>query len=100
MRFRREVYDGIELILLKYVLDLGSIRDVTAHESVPRVGGDFFEVAKIAGVREKVVIDDFNVLAGSKHKSHKARTNEPGAASDQNLHYCLLKMAAELLIAS
>src|SRR5262245_52222231 len=99
MRFRSEVHHRVDGMLLEDLTNLLGIGDVAANETVARIFGDFFQVAKISGIREQVQVEDFNVLTRTQNVSHETGTDETGSAGNEQLH-CFLRIEAELWMAA
>jgi hypothetical protein len=81
-----EVHDRADRVALHQLQHRGAVTDVAAHEHVPRVAFQVAQVFEVPGVRERVDVDDQIVRPRPPRPPHISRSDEPGAAGDQQIH--------------
>src|SRR5580700_1711763 len=89
MRFRRKVHNCIELFVAQQLLDERRIADVAVYEAKFRASSGRFQIRHIAGVGQG--IQHHNPLPGmlSQPVMYKVRSDESGAAGDEELRHAL-----------
>ena len=60
------------------------VADRAVHEAVALAVGDLGQVRGIAGVRERVEVDDLDVVVASEQAPHEMRADEPAAAGHED----------------
>jgi len=93
MRFRGEVEQQVHLVA-PGALDVAAHRDVAAHEAVPRVLLQPGEVLQPAGVGQLVEDGDPPVGMVLEGEMGEVRTDETGAAGDQDVLHRLHRRPA------
>ncbi|MNC86139.1 hypothetical protein D3C83_17760 [compost metagenome] len=83
MAFRGEVHDRPRPVLAQEPADQRAVVDVALDENMPRVVSQAGQVAGIAGVGQRVEIDDGGFLAGEP-VDDEIGADEAGAAGDQD----------------
>src|SRR5271156_863972 len=68
------------------LLHCGCIANVASDEGVARILRNRFQIGKIAGIGQLVVVDDRITLLQSKDMTEKVRADESGADCDEDLH--------------
>jgi len=91
VRFRREVADGVDGVLVEDPAHRLAIADVRVHEDVARAAGgrDILQARRIAGVGERVEVDDPARIPGlGEDVADEVRADEAGAAGDEEVSEC------------
>jgi hypothetical protein len=81
VRLGREMDDRLGLVEVEQARDQLMVTDVAVDEGVRGVVGDGGEIAEIAGVGQRVEIDD--ARAARDLGEHEVRADEAGAAGDE-----------------
>ncbi len=58
MAFRGQMDHGVEVVLRKELLELGVIRNISFFEVIIRSVFDVFEVGQVAGIGQRIQVDD------------------------------------------
>src|SRR5260370_28188011 len=82
--FRGEIHDCIELMLLKDLCNVSSIRNVSTYELISRIARHLFHVPQIAGVSEEVEIHDIDIFARAQNVPNETRADKTRPAGDKN----------------
>src|SRR5262249_15935106 len=89
MSLRREIDSGIEADR-EQLGDGARIGDVASHETIASVVGEIAETFRISCVSELVEVHDLDVGPSGQHMTDEVRSNEAGAAGDQEFQDALL----------
>ncbi len=83
-----EVHDGVRPVLLERPLHVLLFDDIAANEGVVRVRLDFGQVLEVAGVGQRVEVDDLVLRLAEQHP-HEVRADEPCTTGDEDpAHTC------------
>jgi hypothetical protein len=81
----REVHDGARPVLGQQAVEQGAVADVAVHEAVAASPCSAGQVGEVAGVGQRVEVDDR--LAGWRQPvEHEVAADEAGAAGDEYGH--------------
>ena len=83
-----EVHDGARPVLGEQPVEQRPVADVTLHEHMPRVAAQRIEVVQVAGVGQRVEVDD-GLVARCEPVENEVAADEAGAAGDEEGHGCV-----------
>ena len=86
MRFRREMHDVGDGMLLDDAQHSGFVAQIHLFKNVFRVPGHFFQVLQMPGVGEAIQIDQLFNLRPVDDVMDEVGADESGAASDEQFH--------------
>lgn len=93
VRFGGKIDDGAGLVLGQELGDEVEITDVALDENMPGITVDRSEVLQVAGVGQRIEIDDFFVRL-SQPVEDKIAADETGAAGNED--HCVLQTRQEI----
>ena len=86
---RREMQDGVGLRLGEDRVERRPVADVHPVMAMAVAGAGFGQRFEVAGVGQHVDVGH-RPVGGANHMPHGRRADEPGAASNQDLHTCTI----------
>jgi len=90
-----EIDDGVRAVLGQKPGHQLAVTDVATHEHVVRMVGDFSQRLQVAGVGERIQVDDAHAAARQRRED-EIGADETGAAGDQpgSLHWGIRELNA------
>ncbi len=84
----REIHDGVDVMFGEETGDEGGIADIAVRENVARVVREVGEVSGVAGVGERVEVDELGQRGAffSEALTDEVAANKAGAAGDEEVH--------------
>ncbi|CFW50799.1 Uncharacterised protein [Bordetella pertussis] len=92
MRFGGEIDDGAGPVFAQQPAHQRRVGDVAMHQQMARVIAQCGQVGRVAGVGQQVQVDH-RLIAAGQPAQHEIRTDEAGAAGDENAHAPILRPA-------
>ncbi len=83
VRLRGKVDHGVKT-LPEQITDRATVGDVAANEAIAPIIHDIREALGIAGVRQLIEIDNFNLAAGVQKKPHEIGADKPRSTCNEN----------------
>ena len=99
MAFGSEVDDGTRLMSVEQLVEQGAVIDVAFDEDMAQVAGQRLQVGQVAGVGQRVEVDDA-LVALREPVEHEVAADETGAAGDKNGHRVWAFMGWHALLAA
>ena len=85
VRFGSKVHNSVDGVLAQQACDQRGVADVTLHEGMTLLTGQFLQVVGAAGVGQRVEVDDAHPGILAEQPAHVVGTDEAGTAGDQNV---------------
>ena len=100
MRFRSQVHDVRNAMLLDDLQDGGLVTQVHFLEGVFRMAVDLFQVRQVAGIGKEVEVDKPLHFRPVNDVVDEVGADKPGSASDEQFHEINNKATKQLAIRS